>query len=121
VWPFLLCTLYSAPLTTRAAWPPRCCLPACLSFFQLASRVLASRCKGALVINTGASAALSKKSDSLLPDGIISVEGSFEPGDVVELRDAVGLVLGRGESAGAAGRFLPSLAQPLNSGWDLPM
>ena len=48
------------------------------------------------MISTGASAALRKKSDSLLPDGVIDVIGEFEPGDVVELRDTVGCVLGRG-------------------------
>ena len=43
-----------------------------------------------------ASAALRKKSDSLLPEGVMDVVGEFEPGDVVELRDRVGRVLGRG-------------------------
>ena len=61
-------------------------------------RALVSRkCNGAaLVISTGASAALRKKSDSLLPEGVMDVVGEFEPGDVVELRDRVGRVLGRG-------------------------
>lgn len=64
---------------------------------QKERRVLSRKCNGAaLVISTGASAALSKKSDSLLPDGVIDVIGDFEPGDVVELRDSVGCVLGRG-------------------------
>ena len=58
---------------------------------------MSGKCNGsALVISTGASAALRKKSDSLLPDGVIGVIGEFEPGDVVELRDTVGCVLGRG-------------------------
>ena len=64
---------------------------------QKERRVLSRKCNGAaLVISTGASAALSKKSDSLLPDGVIDVIGDFEPGDVVELRDKAGCVLGRG-------------------------
>lgn len=59
--------------------------------------MVSGKCNGAaLVISTGASAALCKKSDSLLPDGVIDVIGEFEPGDVVELRDKLGIVLGRG-------------------------
>jgi glutamate 5-kinase len=51
---------------------------------------------GALVVNAGAITALVERKASLLPIGVISVEGAFDRGDTVEIRDATGLVLGRG-------------------------
>lgn len=51
---------------------------------------------GALVVNDGAIAALVERKASLLPIGVISVEGRFERGDVVEIRDRSGRVFGRG-------------------------
>jgi glutamate 5-kinase len=51
---------------------------------------------GALVVNDGAIAALVDRKASLLPIGVISVEGRFERGDVVEIRDRSGRVFGRG-------------------------
>jgi glutamate 5-kinase len=56
-----------------------------------------ARRRGALVINDGALAALNgQKKASLLPIGVVGVEGSFEKGDVVEIRDGSGRVHGRG-------------------------
>jgi glutamate 5-kinase len=52
--------------------------------------------KGALVVNEGALAALTERKASLLPIGVTAVEGSFERGDVVEVRDGSGRVHGRG-------------------------
>lgn len=52
--------------------------------------------RGALVVNDGASRALTTAKASLLPIGVVSVEGSFARGDVVEIRDVHGRVLGRG-------------------------
>lgn len=84
--------------------------------------MFSSQCTGALVINTGASAALCKKSDSLTPDGVIKVVGKFQPGDVVELRDHVGCVVGRGlvnyaasDCAKLAGKSAKDIAPTL--GW----
>jgi glutamate 5-kinase len=57
---------------------------------------VASRKFGALVLNEGALRALEKGKASLLPVGVITVEGSFDKGDVVELRDGSGRVRGRG-------------------------
>ncbi len=57
---------------------------------------LAPRCTGALILNEGAIAALSERKASLLPIGVIAVEGSFGVGSVVELRDASGRARGRG-------------------------
>lgn len=51
---------------------------------------------GALVINDGALVALEAGRASLLPIGVLQVEGAFTAGEVVELRDGSGRVRGRG-------------------------
>ncbi len=51
---------------------------------------------GALVVNGGAIAALTERKASLLPIGVVRVEGEFLRGDVVEIRDDSGRVFGRG-------------------------
>jgi glutamate 5-kinase len=53
---------------------------------------------GALVVDDGAATAL-KRGTSLLPAGVVGVEGSFERGDPVLVRSRDGRVLGRGLSA----------------------
>jgi glutamate 5-kinase len=56
-----------------------------------------ARHRGALVVNDGALTALTgAKKASLLPIGVIGVEGTFDKGDVVEVRDGSGRVHGRG-------------------------
>jgi glutamate 5-kinase len=55
-----------------------------------------ARHRGALVVNDGALRALNSTKASLLPIGVVSVDGSFEQGDVVEVRDGSGRVHGRG-------------------------
>jgi glutamate 5-kinase len=56
-----------------------------------------ARHRGALVVNDGALAALTcAKKASLLPIGVVAVEGAFDQGDVVEIRDGSGRVHGRG-------------------------
>jgi len=56
-----------------------------------------ARRQGALVVNDGALAALTgAQKASLLPIGVIGVEGTFDKGDVVEVRDGSGRVHGRG-------------------------
>jgi len=52
--------------------------------------------RGALVVNDGAIRALVERKASLLPIGVIAVEGRFARGDVVEIRDGSGRVHGRG-------------------------
>jgi glutamate 5-kinase len=52
--------------------------------------------RGALVINDGAARALVERKASLLPIGVVAVEGTFSAGDVVEIRDPSGRVHGRG-------------------------
>jgi glutamate 5-kinase len=55
-----------------------------------------ARHRGALVCNDGAIRALSDAKASLLPIGVVGVDGNFEAGDVVEVRDGSGRVHGRG-------------------------
>jgi len=56
-----------------------------------------ARRRGALVVNDGALAAITgAKKASLLPIGVVGVEGTFDKGDVVEIRDGSGRVHGRG-------------------------
>jgi glutamate 5-kinase len=55
-----------------------------------------ARQRGALVVNEGALRALQDEKASLLPIGVVAVEGSFDKGDVVEVRDGSGRVHGRG-------------------------
>ena len=54
--------------------------------------------RGAMVVDDGAAAAL-KAGNSLLPAGVTGVEGEFDRGDAVVIRDAGGAELGRGLSA----------------------
>ena len=54
------------------------------------------RKQGALVINDGALRALVERKASLLPIGVTGVEGEFQKGDVIEIRDGSGRVHGRG-------------------------
>ncbi|MBN2575362.1 MAG: glutamate 5-kinase [Deltaproteobacteria bacterium] len=57
---------------------------------------VASKRFGVLVANDGALRALENGKASLLPVGVIAVEGSFDRGDVVEIHDCSGRVRGRG-------------------------
>jgi glutamate 5-kinase len=57
---------------------------------------VSGRSRGAIVINDGALRALAEHKASLLPIGVLRVEGAFEKGDLVEVRDASGRVHGRG-------------------------
>ncbi|HEV7369377.1 glutamate 5-kinase [Arenibaculum sp.] len=56
---------------------------------------------GALVVDEGAAAAL-RRGTSLLPKGVVGVEGDFERGDLVAVRTAGGRVVARGLSAYSA-------------------
>jgi glutamate 5-kinase len=57
---------------------------------------VSGRQQGALVVNDGALRALLERKASLLPIGVTGVEGTFDKGDVVEIRDGSGRVHGRG-------------------------
>ena len=51
---------------------------------------------GSVSVDDGAARALVERGSSLLPVGITAVEGQFEAGDVLDVRDAGGFVLARG-------------------------
>lgn len=52
--------------------------------------------EGTLVIDQGAVAALVEKGRSLLAAGVTAVEGEFDRGDAVEIRDVSGRLIGKG-------------------------
>ena len=52
--------------------------------------------RGSLHLDAGAVKALRERGASLLAAGVTRVDGSFRPGDVVELRDPAGGLVGRG-------------------------
>jgi glutamate 5-kinase len=54
--------------------------------------------QGTVVVDAGAARALRDGGTSLLPVGIVSVEGAFEAGDAVEVRAAASGVVGKGIS-----------------------
>lgn len=49
-----------------------------------------------IYVDTGAKMALMKAGKSLLPSGIIKIEGSFQPGDLVQIIDNDGVEFARG-------------------------
>ena len=51
---------------------------------------------GSVTVDDGAARALVERGSSLLPVGITAVEGQFEAGDVLDVRDVGGFVLARG-------------------------
>jgi glutamate 5-kinase len=57
---------------------------------------ISGRRQGALIVNEGALRALTEKKASLLPIGVTGVDGAFDKGDLVEIRDGSGRVHGRG-------------------------
>lgn len=76
--------------------------------------------KGRLILDNGACLALAKKGKSLLPSGVVSVEGRFGCGDAVECVDQQGNVIAVGlmnypadEVARIAGRKTHEIAQIL--------
>ena len=52
--------------------------------------------RGAVVVDDGASQVLRQSGKSLLPIGVVSVDGEFNRGDVVAVRDAAGREIARG-------------------------
>lgn len=55
--------------------------------------------KGEVVVNEGArEALLSSQATSLLPIGVISIEGTFEKGDLIKIKDESGKLIGIGKS-----------------------
>ena len=57
---------------------------------------VSARHRGALIVNDGALRALMARKASLLPIGVVAVDGQFDEGDLVEIRDGSGRIHGRG-------------------------
>lgn len=57
---------------------------------------LAHRPRGSISIDAGAVTALREQGRSLLPVGVVDVQGDFGCGDAVVLRDPAGVIVGRG-------------------------
>ena len=57
---------------------------------------MSARHRGALIVNDGALRALMARKASLLPIGVVAVDGQFDEGDLVEIRDGSGRIHGRG-------------------------
>ncbi len=60
---------------------------------------LGDAARGALVVDDGAKAALIERGSSLLSVGVREVEGRFEAGDIVDIKDASGHLFARGKAA----------------------
>ena len=78
------CTIFAAalsPHTARKQWIAGALTP-----------------KGTIRIDDGAARAL-RAGRSLLPAGVIAVSGQFERGDLIEIEDSAGLVIGHGLSS----------------------
>lgn len=58
--------------------------------------IFALKLRGSLKLDAGASAALRERGKSLLPSGVVGVEGNFQQGDCVAVLDPEGNELGRG-------------------------
>ncbi len=75
-------------------------LPTAAQRMQARKRYLAffSRERGDVVVDDGALTALRERGRSLLPSGIVSVRGAFEPGDTVRILSKAGEEIARGET-----------------------
>lgn len=60
---------------------------------------LGDAARGALVVDDGAKAALIGRGSSLLSVGVCGVEGRFEAGDIIDIKDGTGHLFARGKVA----------------------
>ena len=81
--------------------------------------------QGRLLLDDGAVRAVAERRASLLPAGIVEVNGTFVAGDPVDLVDAAGRLVARGlvnydsqELPGLLGRSTRELARELGSGYE---
>lgn len=63
---------------------------------------LGDAARGALVVDDGAKAALIERGSSLLSVGVRAVDGRFEAGDIVDIKDGTGHLFARGRAAFAS-------------------
>jgi glutamate 5-kinase len=66
---------------------------------------------GTVIVDKGAVKALRERGSSLLPVGVVSLEGSFERGSVVDIRSEDGLLIGRGISNYSAAALAEAAGQ----------
>lgn len=59
----------------------------------------AAEIAGSVTVDAGARRALTERPNSLLPAGVVGVEGGFEPGHVITVVDGDGTVFARGITA----------------------
>lgn len=59
---------------------------------------LGDSAKGVIEVDQGAKRALVERGSSLLPVGIVSVEGDFTQGDIVDIKDTEGYLFARGRA-----------------------
>ncbi len=59
---------------------------------------LSGTVKGTVIIDRGAVKAIRERGSSLLPVGVVSCDGAFEEGSIIDIRDEEGLLIGRGIS-----------------------
>ena len=64
----------------------------------------AAEVAGSISVDAGARRALTERPNSLLPAGVVGVEGDFEPGQVVTVVDGAGSIFARGITAMSAER-----------------
>ena len=57
---------------------------------------LAEVVRGTLVVDDGAARAVTERGASVLPVGVVETRGTYASGDVVDVRDLSGTLLGRG-------------------------
>jgi glutamate 5-kinase len=74
------------------------------SSFKLWLR-FAKPARGALIVDEGAARALRARGSSLLPVGIVAVEGDFQAGDAVEVRERGGALVAKGLVSYSAGEL----------------
>jgi glutamate 5-kinase len=60
---------------------------------------LGDSARGCLIVDTGAKTALIAQGSSLLGVGIVSVEGVFDAGDIIDIKDRTGHLFARGKVA----------------------
>jgi glutamate 5-kinase len=76
----------------------------------------AQAARGRLCVDDGAAEAICRRGRSLLPVGIRAVEGTFEPGDAVEIVDGRGTMLAKGLARTSADRLRDAADRPGSDG-----
>ena len=73
---------------------------------------LGDAARGALMVDEGAKAALIQRGSSLLSVGVSAVEGRFEAGDIVDIKDGAGHLFARGKVAAESDEVQLALGKP---------